>query len=88
MADLYRDPTRLEAAFQETALGEQEIIQEGDASQGSDLDQDPTPPLLSSVGVVHVDGNGVGAIMRDLGKAFKKTKNTLDKLAEPPYPRN
>ena len=87
MADLYRDPTRLEAAFQETALGEQEIIQEGDASQGSDLDQDPTPPLLSSVGVVHVDGNGVGAIMRDLGKAFKKTKNTLDKLAEPPYPR-
>lgn len=87
MADLYRDPTRLEAAFQETALGEQEIIQEGDASQGSDLDHDPTPPLLSSVGVVHVDGNGVGAIMRDLGKAFKKTKNTLDKLAEPPYPR-
>ena len=87
MADLYRDPTRLEAAFQETALGEQEIIQEGDASQGSDLDQDPTPPLLSSVGVVHVDGNGVGAIMRDLGKAFKKTKNTLDKLAEPAYPR-
>lgn len=87
MADLYRDPTRLEAAFQETALGEQEIIQEGDASQGSDLDQDPTPPLLSSVGAVHVDGNGVGAIMRDLGKAFKKTKNTLDKLAEPPYPR-
>ena len=87
MANLYRDPTRLEAAFQETALGEQEIIQEGDASQGSDLDQDPTPPLLSSVGVVHVDGNGVGAIMRDLGKAFKKTKNTLDKLAEPPYPR-
>lgn len=87
MADLYRDPTRLEAAFQETALGEQEIIQEGDASQGSDLDHDPTPPLLSSVGVVHVDGNGVGAIMRDLGKAFKKTKNTLGKLAEPPYPR-
>ena len=87
MADLYRDPTRLEAAFQETALGEQEIIQEGDASQGSDLDQDPTPPLLSSVGVVHVDGNGVGAIMRDLGKAFKKTKNTLGKLAEPAYPR-
>ena len=87
MADLYRDPTRLEAAFQETALGEQEVIQDGDASQGSDLDQDLTPPLLSSVGVVHVDGNGVGAIMRDLGKAFKKTKNTLDKLAEPPYPR-
>ena len=87
MADLYRDPTRLEAAFQETALGEQEVIQDGDASQGSDLDQDLTPPLLSSVGVVHVDGNGVGAIMRDLGKAFKKTNDTLDKLAEAPYSR-
>ena len=87
MADLYRDPTRLEAAFQETALGEQEVIQDGDASQGSDLDQDLTPPLLSSVGVVHVDGNGVGAIMRDLGKAFKKTNDTLDKLAKAPYPR-
>ena len=87
MADLYRDPTRLEAAFQETALGEQEVIQDGDASQGSDLDQDLTPPLLSSVGVVHVDGNGVGAIMRDLGKAFKKTNDTLNKLAEAPYPR-
>ena len=43
--------------------------------------------MLSSVGVVHIDGNGVGAIMRDLGKAFKKTNDTLDKLAEAPYPR-
>ena len=87
MADLYRDPTRLEAAFQETAVVEQKIVREGDATPGSELDQDSTPPSLSSVGVVHVDGNGVGAIMRDLGEAFKKTNNTLDKLAKAPYPR-
>ena len=87
MADLYRDPTRLEAAFQETAVVEQKIVREGDATPGSELDQDSTPPSLSSVGVVHVDGNGVGAIMRDLGQAFKKTNNTLDKLAKAPYPR-
>ena len=87
MADLYRDPTRLEAAFQETAVVEQKIVREGDATPGSELDQDSTPPSLSSVGVVHVDGNGVGAIMRDLGEAFKKTNNTLDKLTKAPYPR-
>ena len=85
MADLYRDPTRLEAAFQETALGEQEIIQEGDASQGSDLDQDPTPPLLSSIGVVHVDGNGVGAIMRNLGKSYDTVQPQLDSLRSAAY---
>jgi len=87
MADLYRDPTRLEAAFQETAVVEQKIVREGDATPGSELDQDSTPPSLSSVGVVHVDGNGVGAIMRDLVEAFKKTNNTLDKLTKAPYPR-
>ena len=87
MADLYRDPTRLEAAFQETAVVEQKIVREGDATPGSELDQDSTPPSLSSVGVVHVDGNGVGTIMRDLGEAFKKTNNTLDKLTKAPYPR-
>ena len=88
MADLYRDPTRLEAAFQETAVVEQEILQEGEAPEDSQPIQETTPPILSSVGVVHVDGNGVGAIMRDLGEAFKETDNTLDKLAEAPYPRD
>ena len=87
MADLYRDPTRLEAAFQETAVVEQEIVQESEAPEDSQPIQETTPPLLSSVGVVHVDGNGVGAIMRDLGRAFKETNNTLDKLAKAPYPR-
>ena len=87
MANLYRDPTRLEAAFQETAVVEQEIVQEGEATEDRQPIQETTPPILSSVGVVHVDGNGVGAIMRDLGEAFKRTNNTLDKLARAPYPR-
>ena len=43
MADLYRDPTRLEASFQETAVVEQETVQEGDATQGSELEQNPLP---------------------------------------------
>ena len=30
--------------------------------------------MLSSVGVVHIDGNGVGAIMRDLGLAHSKAQ--------------
>ena len=88
MADLYRDPTRLEAAFQEAVVVEQEIVLEGEAPEDPQTIQETTPPVLSSVGVVHVDGNGVGAIMRDLGKAFKETDNTLDKLAEAPYPRD
>ena len=88
MADLYRDPTRLEAAFQEAVVVEQEIVLEGEAPEDPQTIQETTPPALSSVGVVHVDGNGVGAIMRDLGEAFKETDNTLDKLAEAPYPRD
>ena len=31
--------------------------------------------MLSSVGVVHIDGNGVGAIMRDLGVAHRHAKD-------------
>lgn len=87
MADLYRDPTRLEAAFQEAVVIEQETVLEGEAPEDPQTIQETTPPILSSIGVVHVDGNGVGAIMRDLGEAFKETDNTLDKLAEAPYPR-
>ena len=30
--------------------------------------------MLSSVGVIHIDGNGVGAIMRDLGDAHRHAK--------------
>ena len=85
MADLYRDPTRLEAAFQEAVVVEQEIVLEGEAPEGPQTIQEITPPVLSSVGVVHIDGNGVGAIMRDLGKAFKGVCCHLDSLEEPAY---
>ena len=72
ITNLYEDPFQLEKAFQDTS-------DESDAANAV--------PELSSVGVIHIDGNGVGAIMRDLGEAFKKTNNTLDKLAKAPYLR-
>ena len=72
ITNLYENPFQLEKAFQDTS-------DESDAAN--------TVPELSSVGVIHIDGNGVGAIMRDLGEAFKKTNNTLDRLAKAPYPR-
>ena len=43
--------------------------------------------MLSSVGVVHIDGNGVGAIMRDLGSAFEEIKQHLDALEDESYRR-
>ena len=70
--DLSEDPFQLEEAFQD-------IPQLDDTSD--------TFAALSTVGVIHIDGNGVGAIMRDLGGAFKKTNNTLDMLVKAPYPR-
>lgn len=42
-------------------------FQDGEASMA-------TKDMLSSVGVVHIDGNGVGAIMRDLGDAHRHAK--------------
>ena len=72
ITNLYENPFQLEKAFQDTS-------DESDAANAV--------PELSSVGVIHIDGNGVGAIMRDLGEAFKKTNNTLDRLAKAPYPR-
>ena len=85
MADLYRDPTRLEAAFQETEVVEQETVQEGEAPEDRQPIQETTPPLLSSVGVVHVDGNGVGAIMRNLGKSYDTVQPQLDSLRSAAY---
>lgn len=69
---LHEDPFQLEGAFQD--------LPQAANSQG-------TLAILSSVGVIHIDGNGVGAIMRDLGEAFKKTNNKLDKLTKAPYLR-
>ena len=70
IANLYEDPFQLEKAFQDTS-------DESDAANAV--------PELSSVGVIHIDGNGVGAIMRDLGKAFKGVCCHLDSLEEPAY---
>ena len=38
-----------------------------------------TKDMLSSVGVVHIDGNGVGAIMRDLESAHEAVNNIVGK---------
>ncbi len=70
ISNLYEDPFQLEKAFQDTS-------DESDAAKAV--------PELSSVGVIHIDGNGVGAIMRDLGKAFKGVCCHLDSLEEPAY---
>lgn len=70
ISNLYEDPFQLEKAFQDTP-------NESDAAN--------TVPELSSIGVIHIDGNGVGAIMRDLGEAFKGVCCHLDSLEEPAY---
>lgn len=70
ISNLYEDPFQLEKAFQDTS-------DERDAAKAV--------PELSSVGVIHIDGNGVGAIMRDLGEAFKGVCCHLDSLEEPAY---
>ena len=70
ISNLYEDPFQLEKAFQDTP-------NESDAINAV--------PELSSVGVIHIDGNGVGAIMRDLGEAFKGVCCHLDSLEEPAY---
>ena len=72
ISNLYEDPFQLEKAFQDTP-------DESNAAKAV--------PELSSVGVIHIDGNGVGAIMRDLGEAFKGVCCHLDSLEEAPYNR-
>ena len=72
IASLNEDPFQLEKAFQQTP-------DEDDAAK--------TIPELASVGVIHIDGNGVGAIMRDLGSAFEEVKQHLDALEDPSYRR-
>ena len=70
--DLSEDPFQLEGAFQD--------LPQVDGVSG-------TFTALSTVGVIHIDGNGVGAIMRDLGEAFKGADCHLDSLEEAPYDR-
>ena len=62
---LHEDPFQLEGAFQD--------LPQAANSQG-------TLASLSSVGVIHIDGNGVGAIMRDLDTAHTAVKTHLGSL--------
>lgn len=72
IGNLNEDPFQLERAFQDV----------------SDEDGATKPlPELSSVGVIHIDGNGVGAIMRDLGSAFDTVDARLDSLKDAAYER-
>ena len=72
IGNLNEDPFQLERAFQDV----------------SDEDGAMKPlPELSSVGVIHIDGNGVGAIMRDLGRAFGTVDARLDSLKDAAYKR-
>ena len=70
--NLNEDPFQLERAFQ-------------DASD--EVGTTNPLPELSSVGVIHIDGNGVGAIMRDLGRAFDTVDACLDSLKDAAYKR-
>ena len=65
MERLHEDPFQLEGAFQD--------LPQAANSQG-------TLASLSSVGVIHIDGNGVGAIMRDLDTAHTIVKPHLSSL--------
>ena len=67
---LNEDPFQLEGAFQD--------LPRAANSQG-------LLASLSSVGVIHIDGNGVGAIMRDLGEAFNTVEGDLSNLKPASY---
>ena len=72
IAKLNEDPFQLERAFQDVS---------------DEVGATNPLPELSSVGVIHIDGNGVGAIMRDLGRAFDTVDARLDSLKDPAYQR-
>ena len=70
--NLNEDPFQLERAFQDVS---------------DEVGATNPLPELSSVGVIHIDGNGVGAIMRDLGSAFETVDACLDSLKDAAYKR-
>lgn len=72
IAKLNEDPFQLERAFQDVS---------------DEVSATKPLPELSSVGVIHIDGNGVGAIMRDLGRAFDTVDARLDSLKDAAYQR-
>ena len=72
IGNLNEDPFQLERAFQDVS---------------DEVGATNRLPELSSVGVIHIDGNGVGAIMRDLGRAFDTVDARLDSLKDAVYER-
>ena len=70
IGNLNEDPFQLERAFQDVS---------------DEVGATKPLPELSSVGVIHIDGNGVGAIMRDLGRAFDTVDARLDSLTDAAY---
>ena len=70
ITNMNEDPFQLERAFQDVS---------------DEVGATNRLPELSSVGVIHIDGNGVGAIMRDLGRAFETVDARLDSLKDAAY---
>lgn len=75
--DLFEDPFQLERAFQGVPASEDGYPSDtGDSAQNTG-NKSPVLHELSSVGVIHIDGNGVGAVMRDLQCAYREVRKHL-----------
>lgn len=75
--DLFEDPFQLERAFQGVPAPEDGYPSDvGDSAQNTG-NKSPVLHDLSSVGVIHIDGNGVGAVMRDLQCAYYEVREHL-----------
>ena len=74
---LFEDPYQLEKAFQDVSVSDGATAPDAEADTRGDDRTSSTPCELSSVGVIHIDGNGVGAVMRDLQKAYCKVRDHL-----------
>ena len=61
---LFEDPYQLEKAFQDVPVSDGAAAPNAEADTRGDDRSSSTPCELSSVGVIHIDGNGVGAVMR------------------------
>ena len=74
---LFEDPYQLERAFQDVPVSDGVTAPNAEGDTRGDDRTSSTPCELSSVGVIHIDGNGVGAVMRDLQKAYCKVREQL-----------
>lgn len=75
--DLFEDPFQLERAFQGVPASQDGSPSDvGDSAQNTG-NKSPVLHDLSSVGVIHIDGNGVGAVMRDLQRAYCEVREHL-----------